>query len=1340
MTKAIQPERWKLAIVEADEGEANALASRLRDGRLEVHFFEDDDPLPRLLSGGFDLVLVRQHRSGPGGLMICNRLLEELGQRRPNCFLLVDQLTDEAIEKHQEVKGSVDAYFKAWPEPEVLTEQALEQLAQRPKDEQTVPPATHQAVNDPMEVEVELPEPVSMSELPALQTQDDDDELFVGDSDRRVELLRERLAGQDVELAKMRRAWRQRETALRKADGYLRQKDVELERLRHDYSRLKQELETLEVQGRTELDASEAQRSEQAKTIDQVQGELEQARDRARIERERRDNEIAQLSRELELAEEARSQLIAEQRQAREEQRQAAQALKQEQQATESALKDRLSDADQKMTEQREESASHLASIADLNSKVDALAAQLADRASELSAASALRAQLDEQIQASQTAHGQAEAQWQQTKEQRAARIAELEAQLRHEQGERRAAEDEARVHVESLEAQRGSLEVSLSERREELISTRTRLETELERQAAQLGEARQEVAQLVTEMEDRSNQAELREERQREEAAQLARKLASAEARIEGQDETLQREREAAQRATVDHQQREQERREEASALRVQIEEIQQAHEAAAQTLRQRLDEAAERSAAGKALEADLKGRLRSAVEGRDQAVAQIERQAEDHRGQLDEYKSDLAARQQHIEGLEEALGGRDETINELGSTVAGLEVALEQNQNQAHEWKERSALVESKAESLLADVERLRGQLDAQGEEFMTLKVAHKDQEHSLVDLRTELTQNEGQRVDLEKQLNFVQSEQKRADSELEEQRAQRRELEEELAGREVEAEDLRQNLRQAHTERDQIQHEHDTLESKSDLQLDEVRQLREQVAELEGRYRGLEGQLERSRSAVESREAELASSREQGQVARGELGQARSEVESLTRRVEELETKLSEVSTQRSDLGQRLSSAEKSVATTQAQADEQRDLVGELRKGIAAEQARSEGLEERLKTAQLRAHELEEEADRARQLDQELQRRNDGHREELGQLQVTLAANQQALSEVEHRAEESQGRTTELLEDLQRRGDEQAQQAELVKELRGKIRVAEEESRHQRQALEQYREDRAQLEGQFKQFRQAREQLVTDVRSRLDSMHERLTGKEQELADAQRRVEDLQRSQAEPARLAKRQAEAHEAEVGRLRERLEAAEVKVRSKVAELAGIKEELSASRQDAQSSDRAMRDQLSQVEERLATTTRDLQLSQLPQPVAEPEEVGELRRQLSAERNRRERLLKESNERLRKAHEVMAKMRKTLERLGLVTQEEQSQASTGNEALKALEAPIKDANPAENPAKLERPTLPKPSLNPPIGDPTLLPDVVESIELPKQTALAEEPEFSDDPPPVIDED
>ena len=181
MTQAIQPERWKLAIVEADESEANALASRLRDGRIEVHFFEEEDPLNRLLVGNFDLVLVRQNRRGPGGLMICNRLLEELGQRRPSCFLLVDKLTDEAIEKHQEAKGSVDAYFKTWPQPEVLTEAAIDQMRERPRDDQTTPPATHRAVNDPMDVEAELPEPETLSDFPAaLELEDDDDELFVG--------------------------------------------------------------------------------------------------------------------------------------------------------------------------------------------------------------------------------------------------------------------------------------------------------------------------------------------------------------------------------------------------------------------------------------------------------------------------------------------------------------------------------------------------------------------------------------------------------------------------------------------------------------------------------------------------------------------------------------------------------------------------------------------------------------------------------------------------------------------------------------------------------------------------------------------------------------------------------------------------------------------------------------------------------------------------------------------------------------------------------------------------------------------------------------------------------
>ena len=160
------------------------------------------------------------------------------------------------------------------------------------------------------------------------------------------------------------------------------------------------------------------------------------------------------------------------------------------------------------------------------------------------------------------------------------------------------------------------------------------------------------------------------------------------------------------------------------------------------------------------------------------------------------------------------------------------------------------------------------------------------------------------------------------------------------------------------------------------------------------------------------------------------------------------------------------------------------------------------------------------------------------------------------------------------------------------------------------------------------------------------------------------------------------------------------------------------------------------------MEERLASTTRDLQLSQLPQPVTEPEEVGELRRQLSAERHRRERLLKESNERLRKAHEVMAKMRKTLERIGLMNTEE----ATGSASEASLDLPEPIAQdriePSSEPkeAKLERPKLPKPSLNPPSGDPTLLPDVVEVIELPVESTLAEEHEFSDDLPPVIDED
>jgi DNA-binding response OmpR family regulator len=135
---------WKLAILEADEQEANALASRLRDGRLEVHFFDEEDPIDALIAEGFDLVLLRQNRGGPGGLMICNRLSVELGPRRPGCFLLVDQLTEEAIDMHRSAKGTVDAYFNQWPEPESLTAKALEFLHQRSSEEHQQPPAEHQ--------------------------------------------------------------------------------------------------------------------------------------------------------------------------------------------------------------------------------------------------------------------------------------------------------------------------------------------------------------------------------------------------------------------------------------------------------------------------------------------------------------------------------------------------------------------------------------------------------------------------------------------------------------------------------------------------------------------------------------------------------------------------------------------------------------------------------------------------------------------------------------------------------------------------------------------------------------------------------------------------------------------------------------------------------------------------------------------------------------------------------------------------------------------------------------------------------------------------------------------
>ena len=80
-------------------------------------------------------------------------------------------------------------------------------------------------------------------------------------------------------------------------------------------------------------------------------------------------------------------------------------------------------------------------------------------------------------------------------------------------------------------------------------------------------------MAQLVTEIEDRGNQAELREERLREESRSW-RKLASAEEKASKVRTRPSAQQDAAQRAVVDHQRREQGAGE-IGALRRQIEEL---------------------------------------------------------------------------------------------------------------------------------------------------------------------------------------------------------------------------------------------------------------------------------------------------------------------------------------------------------------------------------------------------------------------------------------------------------------------------------------------------------------------------------------------------------------------------------------------------------------------------------------------------------------------------------------------------------------------------------------------------------------------------------------------
>ena len=278
----------------------------------------------------------------------------------------------------------------------------------------------------------------------------------------------------------MRRAWRG-VTALRKADEAFA-KDVDLERLRHDYDRLKQELETVEVQGRSELERA-ARCALSLRSGYERSAVTLRRRDRARIERERRDTEIAQLSRELELP---RRTQPADLRAAPSPRRatQRSSGAQRRATATEQALGHLDGEA---IAEQRDQLNTHQATIADLNSKIDSLADQMADRSSQISAASALSATVN-----SGSADGAwaAEEQWQTLKEERAAR-----RRARHA-APPRAGSGAPQTMKLGFTLRASSLRGAHSRRAwrsgEELISARTRLETELERQAAQLGEARQ--------------------------------------------------------------------------------------------------------------------------------------------------------------------------------------------------------------------------------------------------------------------------------------------------------------------------------------------------------------------------------------------------------------------------------------------------------------------------------------------------------------------------------------------------------------------------------------------------------------------------------------------------------------------------------------------------------------------------------------------------------------------------------------------------------------------------------------------------------------------------------
>ena len=224
-------------------------------------------------------------------------------------------------------------------------------------------------------------------------------------------------------------------------------------------------------------------------------------------------------------------------------------------------------------------------------------------------------------------------------------------------------------------------------------------------------------MAQRVTEIEDRGNQAELREERLLEEIALLAQSLPAPRraSKVETRPSSASGMRRNVLSLIINSASK---RRDEISALRRQIEELQQAHEAAMNTLRERLDESAQRNAAAKALEADLKGAC-AAPRKAEQAVDQIERQAQEHRQQIAEYRSDLERGSDTLRASKKTWAARwdDQRARQHGRgglrpRWSRLKLRLTIGKSVALRWRAKPRL--------LADVERLRGQLDGQGDEL--------------------------------------------------------------------------------------------------------------------------------------------------------------------------------------------------------------------------------------------------------------------------------------------------------------------------------------------------------------------------------------------------------------------------------------------------------------------------------------------------------------------------------------------------------------------------------------------------------------------------------------------